>query len=100
MPLNDIFSVEDDNVDRIVRVEFSQTPNNRNLLTGLQTMTDVLRRGANANRFEELIALKITPEFCEIRLRYFTEPKRKKLGLTERGYADPVGHWFLQYLFA
>lgn len=100
MTLHDIFPVEDDNVDRIVRVKFRKSNDGKNVLNALSVLNSVLQRGAAANRFESLIALEMTSEFCEIRLRYFSEPKRKELGLSERGYSDPVGTWFLQYLIA
>jgi hypothetical protein len=101
MSRDDIVLVDEDSFDRIVRVDFAREANTSTILEALYVLVHALRRGKAANRFEELLALEITPEFCEVRLRYFTDLKRKKLGLLEKsGYDDTLGPWFVRYVFA
>ena len=100
MPIHDVIQVDVESFDTILKVEFALGQEDYTLLEATKILIDVLRQGRLGNRFEELIALNVTLTSCEIRLRYYNDEKRTQLGITDCGYDDVLGVWFLRYLFA
>ncbi len=96
----EFIEIDDEIFDMITDIEFSAEQNDSTILEVINRMTRILRRGRLGNRFEEVVALEITPTKCQIQLRYFTQQKRDRLGQTECGYEDVLGIWFVKYLFA
>ena len=100
MPLHDVIRVDDETSDSLIRVEFAPGQDDKTLLDALHALVNTLRRGRAGNRFEEVVEVEMTTTGCQVRLRYFSDTKRQRLGLGESGYADVLINWYHKYLFA